>query len=122
VPELASTIRVEALPFLSAITSSVDAAEAAIALRKSAAPPVQEAIAYCFAHAGQVDRAVVALDNLDQLVRPVHAFQFEMVERAKTLRMELMADPLRARARLDLWEEGSVRALGLERFRLRIHS
>jgi hypothetical protein len=110
----------DALPFLSKILTPIDAAEAAISMRKSGDPFVQQAIAYSLARGGDVERAnrelATLIDRLNARDHP-YPWQREMIERAEVLVGELRDDPTGAQKRLRAWEAATAKALGLEEFR-----
>lgn len=117
VHELGDALKREALPFLSPIESPRDVAQAAKSLRLPQNPNVQQAIAYALARAGDVSKAVAALDELVRLLDVKVPWQLEMLERANALKSQLLSDVSNAQKQLEAWEVESVRNLGLEKFR-----
>jgi hypothetical protein len=116
VTQLGAALRREALPFLSRIKSPLDVAEAAGALRREN-PYVQQTIGYALARAGDVARAVPALDELIRALDLRSPWQREIAERADLLKATLLSDAADAQRMLDVWEDETVRNLGLEGFR-----
>ena len=117
VHELGDALKREALPFLSPIESPRDVARAATSLRLPQNPHVQQAIAYALARAGDVNKAVAALDELVRSLDVKVPWQLEMAERANALKPQLLSDAPSAQKQLEAWEAESVRNLGLEKFR-----
>lgn len=117
VRELGIALKREALPFLSPIESPHDVAQAAKSLRLPQNPNVQQAIAYALARAGDVDKAVAELDTLLAMLDVKVPWQLEMLERANSLKSQLLNDASSAQKQLEAWEVESVRNLGLEKFR-----
>lgn len=117
VAELSTALKREALPFLSRIESPRDLAQAAASLQQSQDPYTQQAIAYALARAGDVNKAVAALDELARLLDAKVPWQLEMAERANALKSQLLSDASGAQKQLEAWEAESVRNLGLEKFR-----
>jgi len=115
--ELGVALKREALPFLSPIESPRDVAQAAKSLRLPQNPHVQQAIAYALARAGDVNKAVAALDELTRSLDVKVPWQLEMAERANALKPQLLSDAPSAQKQLEAWEAESVRNLGLEKFR-----
>jgi hypothetical protein len=114
--QLSAAVRRDALPFVSLIESPRDLARAARSL-KSQDPYTQQAVAYAFARAGDIDEAVAALDKLMCVLDLKTLWQFEMAKRAITLKAQLLTEPAGAQKQLQEWESESVRNLGLENFR-----
>lgn len=117
VHELGVALKREALPFLSPIESPRDVAQAATSLRLPQNPHMQQAIAYALARAGDVNKAVAALDELARLLDVKVPWQLEMFERANAFKSQLLSDAPSAQKQLEAWEAESVRNLGLEKFR-----
>jgi hypothetical protein len=117
VRELGVALKREALPFLSAIESPHDVAQAATSMRLPQNPHVQQAIAYTLARAGDVNKAVAALDELTRSLDVKVPWQLEMAERANAFKSQLLSDAPSAQKQLEAWEAESVRNLGLEKFR-----
>ena len=117
IADLGIALKQQALPFLLDIQSPRDVAHAAISLKKSQDPYVQQAIAYALARAGDVDQAVTALDQLSSLHATHIQWQRTMVDRALALRSTLLLDPGEAQRQLEAWEAESMENLGLEEFR-----
>jgi hypothetical protein len=117
--ELGLSLKREALPFLLRIESPKEVADAVMALRISADPYVQQAIAYSFARAKEVSKATAAIDQLFHLLdmKESYPWQREMAERAEKLKAQLIADPEDAQHQLDVWESETVKNLKLEKFR-----
>jgi hypothetical protein len=116
IADLSTALRREALPFLSEIESPQDVANGALSLRQLQDPYVRQAMAYALARAGNVSKAVPALDELARLLDARVPWQREMAERAQTLSLQLLGDASEAKRQLDAWEAESVLNLGLEKF------
>lgn len=117
VAELSTALKREALPFLSHIESPLDLAHAAKSLGNAQDPYAQQAIAYAFALAGDVNKAAVALDELTRLLDVKVPWQLEMLERANALKSQLYSDVSKAQSQLEAWGAESIRNLSLEKFR-----
>ncbi len=115
IPELSLALSREALPFLSSIESPRDTATAAVSLRKSGDPIVQQAIAYAFARAGDVPEAVKALGRLREQLEETQQYRasHEDLRRAEALELELVSDPSEARRRLESWEAETAKKLAV---------
>jgi hypothetical protein len=88
-------------------------------LGKPADPYVQQAIAYSFARAGDIGKAVTALDQLVGQVlsgNEPYPWQREMAERARALKARLLVNPASAQQQLEAWESETAKNLGLEKF------
>lgn len=114
VTALRDAIRDHALPYLDRIQSPRDAA-LAVRLQGPTDFISQKAMAYAFARGGDYPQAIRELD------RPVPVGHPEPVaeqdEDAKRLRELMLKDPEAAQQLLQSWEDHTVRALRLERFR-----
>ena len=117
VRDLGVALKREALPFLARIESPLDVAEVAKLQQVPQNPHVQQAIAYALARGGDVDEAVVALDELLRMVDVGVLWQKEIAERASTFRSQLLDNVASAQKQLEAWEVESARNLGLEKFR-----
>jgi hypothetical protein len=116
VRELGMAIKAEAVPFLTKISTPMDVAEAAMALRKRGNPNIQRAIAYSFARAGETQKAIAVLDDfLRRMPAKITTDWFlEDARRAEILRDELERDPVAAQRRLLAWEARTKQNLRLE--------
>lgn len=118
IEKLSIAIKREVLPFLLPPKSSAEVAQVIASLQASEDPYVQQAIAYCFAHMGYIDKAIKELDRLLQILDIEHKFEWqtEMSDRAVLLKSLLQTDPPKARHQLNAWQVLSSRNLGLEKF------
>jgi hypothetical protein len=116
VEKLNALLKREALPFLSAIQTPRDVAEAAESLERSADPIVSQAIAYARARAGDIQRATTDLDRFIQLVA-TNGYWQEEIKRAESLKAMLCGNPAEAQRQLEAWENQTAKSLGLEKFR-----
>lgn len=114
--QLSAALRREALPFLIRIESAQDVVAAIESLGKSADPYAQQAIAYAWARAGDIIRAIKELERLVRMLDVKVPWQHEIAERAETLKTKL-ADPTQAQRQFEVWENESAENLGLEKFR-----
>lgn len=115
VAELRAAVKRDALSFLSGIESAEDIARAAAAFQKTGDPYALQAIAYAWARAGDVERAMEELERLIRLLDVEVPWQLEMIERAETLKAKL-ADPTERQRQFAVWENESVKNLGLQKF------
>lgn len=117
VQELGEALKREALPFLAPIKSPLDVAYAVQKLNLPQNPHIQEATAYALARAGDADKALTEIDTLLAMLDAKISWQFEIAERAHSLKSLLTSDLNGAQKQLEDWEVESIRNLGLEKFR-----
>jgi hypothetical protein len=118
ISELVAEVKREALPFLSSVQSPRDVASAAASLLKSGDVYVQQAIAYAFARAGDVQHAVTALAQLERMLdaKEQYPWQTEMERKAKTLKLELRENSAVVLRQLESWEAETIKELALKEF------
>jgi hypothetical protein len=110
--ELGAALKLQAVPFLSRVTSLLDFVEIAKAFSQ-ANPNTQRAIAYSLARAGRVSEGVEVLDQLlDQLDTTV-PWQLDLAKEATQVRTQLTTNPTEALRQFQAWEHGTERNLGL---------
>jgi hypothetical protein len=114
--ELSTTIRRDAMPFLSRTESLLGFADAAQSLA-SVNPHTPMAIAFALARAGHANEALDVLDRLLPQLDLRVAWQSQIADQVKALRAKLVANPSTAQQQLEVWEAESSRNLGLEEFR-----
>lgn len=112
--ELQALVEREAGPFLSRIQSPQDVAAAAEALRKPGDLQIQQARAYAYAYAGDVERGSVALTELIERLDESIPWHHEMAKRASKLRGLLQSSPDSAKQLLVEWERETARRLKLD--------
>lgn len=128
VTELRSALQSEALPFLRRVESPMEFAVAAGAVHPvngpmapqsidtSSDPVRQQAVAYAWARAGDIQQADDALSRLIRLANQ-NLFWKREAAQASMLKSVFLTDPAAAQRQLDAWEEETVKNLGLEEFR-----
>ena len=110
--ELGMALRLQAVPFLSRVTSLLDFVETAKTFSK-ANPHTLRAIAYSLARSGRITEAVEVLDQLlDQLDRAI-PWQLALAGEAGRLRAQLITHPTEALRQLQTWEHETEQNLGL---------
>jgi hypothetical protein len=111
--ELGTALRLQAVLFLSHVTSLIDFVETAKTFSQ-ANPNTRRAIAYSLARSGRITEAVEVLDQLlDQLDRAV-PWQLALAGEAGQLKAQLIADPTEALRQLQSWERETEQNLGLD--------
>ncbi len=113
--ELATTIRHQAVPFLSGFDTQqgvVEAARAAAGKHKTVR--LYETLSYVLAAAKQVEEAVGAIDVLSGLLDTDIAWQEELGARVTLLREALLKSDEDACELLEAWKAETIRNLGLE--------
>ena len=116
IAQLRESVKREALPFLSQITSVSDFVKMAKS-HPSSNPHTPEAIAFALARAGWNKEAIEVIDQLLGQVNLEVSWQREMADMAQLLKSLLLTDPAAAQRQLDAWEAETVKNLGLEEFR-----
>jgi hypothetical protein len=110
--ELGSALKLQAVPFLSSVTSLLDFVETAKTYSQ-ANPNNRRAIAYSLARAGRIDEAKEALDQLLNQIDAKISWQLNLATEAKELRTQLAAHPTEALRQLQAWEHETEQNLGL---------
>lgn len=116
ITEISTALKCEALPFLSCVESLLDFVEVAKSF-STGNPHTPRAIAFALARAGRNSEAVEVLDQLMNQINLEVPWQREMADMAKSLKTQLLSDPIAAQKQLDAWEAETIRNLGLEDFR-----
>jgi hypothetical protein len=117
IKELSSALKAQAIPFLSPVQSLLDFVDLARSRSFSDNPQTLRAEAFALARAGQISRAVGALDQLLNQIDSKIGWQLEIADQARALRSKLVASSSEAERQLEVWEVETVRNLGLEDFR-----
>jgi hypothetical protein len=108
----------EALPYWTKSETPQGAAEAVTALGLTGVLFYWAVIGYLWARAGDVQRALPALERtLDFLGdTPIWVWERDMKQRTELLHDLLVADAAGAQRQLDIWEKQTIQNLGLEQF------
>lgn len=114
VAELGMALRLQAVPFLSRVTSLLDFVETAKTFSQ-ANPHTRRAIAYSLARSGRITEAVEVLDQLLAQIDRAIPWQFALAGEADQLKAQLIAHPTEALRQLRTWECNTERSLGLNK-------
>ena len=110
--ELGPALKLQAVPFLSRVTSPLDFVEAAKTFSQ-ANPHTRRAIAYSLARAGRVSEGMEVIGQLlDQLDTAV-PWQLDLAKEVAQLKTQLIAHPREALHQLQVWERETEKHLGL---------
>jgi len=116
VEELRAAVQQQAIPFLAGIDTPLEIAQRAAVSCDLTDPHVCEAMALSFARAGQIDRAISALQELIKVMRLDFDWERELHARAKAFLLLLQNDADKAQKQLDAWEAETIRDCKLETF------
>lgn len=80
-------------------------------------PRGPEAVAYALARIGETRRAIETIEDYLPKLAAWPPWQQQMAEEGRAFRHLLLYEPALAAAKLEAWENETIRNLGLERFR-----
>lgn len=112
VVELGMALKLQAIPFLSCVTSLLDFVEMAKTFSQ-ANPNTRKAIAYSLARSGRIAEAVEILDQLLKQLDRAIPWQFALASEAERLKIKLTTHPKEAIRELELSEVETKQNLGL---------
>ena len=110
------------VPFLDGLKTARDVANALKPFAERSNPHSHEALAYTLVQAGEIRAAVSAIDTLlgsieaIKRVNPQLTWELAIAARAQLVRNKLTEDLESATAQLAVWENETIRNLGLENF------
>jgi hypothetical protein len=112
--ELATALKLHAIPFLSRVESLYGFVE--VARSYSGNPHTLRAIAFSLARLGETGEAIKGLDQLLGKIDPGVMWQREIADSARLLKSQLVSDPATAKELLKNFETETVKNLGLAEF------
>ena len=114
-PDLAASIRREAIPYLSNFGSVQAFVEALSKDKRTGNVHVQEVMAYALTREGRMAKAVPILDRLiNELAHDENPWKRELAETARSLMTAIEAGPEEAQLKLDSWKADTKKNLGLD--------
>ena len=116
-PDLAASIKREAIPYLSNFGSVQAFVEAVSKDKRTGNLRIQEVIAYALTREGRMAEAVPILDRLiKELAHDENPWKREIADTARSLMSAIEAGPEHAQLKLDSWKADTKKNIGLDGF------